>query len=84
MLLNSDNLRLGSGGGQSKVQVPADRCRVVRSHLKGDIMGDVINFPDKEELKNFRLMSAICRKSRDARNQKARKKFFSWFWRNNK
>jgi len=41
-------------------------------------MGIVINFPEKEELKNYKLMKAISN-SQEARNDKARKAFFTWF-----
>jgi hypothetical protein len=34
---------------------------------------------DKEEYKNFLLMKAISN-SKQTRNQKARRAFFSWFW----
>jgi hypothetical protein len=40
---------------------------------------EIINFPDKEELKNYRLMQAIY-STKEKRNKKARKRFFSW-WR---
>jgi len=43
-------------------------------------MGQVINFIDKEELKNYKLMKAIIN-SKETRNKKARKAFFHWFWR---
>jgi hypothetical protein len=42
-------------------------------------MGIVINFPEQEELKNYKLIKAICN-SKQTRNKKARKRFFSW-WR---
>jgi len=42
-------------------------------------MGQVINFPAKEELKNYKLMKVI-RNSKETRNKKARKAFFCWFW----
>jgi hypothetical protein len=42
-------------------------------------MGQIINFPEEEELKNFRLMQVI-RSTKESRNKKARKRFFSW-WR---
>jgi hypothetical protein len=41
-------------------------------------MGIIINFPAQEELKNYKLMKAICN-SKQTRNKKARKAFFSWF-----
>lgn len=46
----------------------------------GEDMAQVINFPDKEELKNYKLMKAIIN-SKETRNKKARKAFFHWFWR---
>lgn len=46
-------------------------------------MGQVINFPEKGKLQDYKLKKAIIN-SRDTRNQKARKAFFNWFWRNNK
>ena len=42
-------------------------------------MGQVINIPAKEELKNYKLMKVI-RNSKETRNKKARKAFFCWFW----
>ena len=39
---------------------------------------EIIDFPKKEELKNYRLLKVIsC--SKETRNKKARKKFFSWW-----
>ena len=45
----------------------------------GDQMGQVINFPKKKELENYKLMKVI-RNSKETRNKKARKAFFRWFW----
>ena len=41
-------------------------------------MGQVIDFPEKEELKNYKLIRSIYM-SQTQRNQKSRKKFFSWW-----
>jgi len=53
-------------------------CKTALSHLKGENMGEVINFPEKEELKNFKLMQTITN-SKETRNKRARRRFFSWF-----
>jgi|21_taG_2_1085346.scaffolds.fasta_scaffold14770_6 hypothetical protein len=41
-------------------------------------MGQVIDFPEKEELKNYKLIRSIYM-SQTQRNKKARKRFFSWW-----
>tara|TARA_R100000781_G_scaffold40643_1_gene28093 strand:- start:419 stop:622 length:204 start_codon:yes stop_codon:yes gene_type:complete len=41
-------------------------------------MGKIIYFPEDEELKNFRLMKVLY-STKEKRNKKARKKFFSWW-----